>query len=165
MHDLQLKIEYLPATKLKPYEKNTRRHEKIDVDNIAKSIKKYGMNDPIGIWGEDNLIVEGHGRLLACRQLGIEQVPVVRLDHMSEKERREYAIAHNATAELSQWDLEIMPDELSQLDLSDFDFDLLPEEKEDINIDEFFESAPRTEAKKEEPERIQCPHCGEWFEK
>jgi len=58
-----------------------------------------------------------------------------------------------------------MPDELSQLDLSDFDFDLLPEEKEDINIDEFFESAPRTEAKKEEPERIQCPHCGEWFEK
>ena len=164
MHDLQLKIEYLPVMKLKPYEKNTRRHEKIDVDNIAKSIEKYGMNDPIGIWGEDNLIVEGHGRLLACEQLGIEQVPVVRLDHMSEKERREYAIAHNATAELSGWDLEILPDELSQLDLSDFDFDLLPEEKEDINIDEFFESAPRTEAKKEEPERIQCPHCGEWFE-
>ena len=144
--------------------KNTRRHEKIDIDNIAKSIKKYGMNDPIGVWGEDNLIVEGHGRLLACKQLGIEQVPVVRLDHMSEKERREYAIAHNATAELSGWDLEILPDELSSLDLSDFDFDLLPEEKEDIDIDEFFESAPRTEEKEKGPERIQCPHCGEWFE-
>ena len=104
----ELKIEYLPVAELKPYEKNTRKHQKLDVDNIAKSIEKYGMNDAIGIWGKDNIIVEGHGRLMACKKLGIKTVPVVRLDHLTDEQRREYAIAHNATAELSVWDLDIL---------------------------------------------------------
>ena len=120
---MELKIEYLPIKALKPYEKNTRKHQKKDVDNIAKSIEKYGMCDAIGIWGEQNIIVEGHGRMLACKQLGITEVPCVRLDHLTDEQRREYAIAHNATAELSEWDLDILPDELAELDLSDFDFD------------------------------------------
>ena len=63
---MELKIEYLPIKELKPYEKNTRKHQKKDVDNIARSIEKYGMCDAIGIWGEQNIIVEGHGRMLAC---------------------------------------------------------------------------------------------------
>ena len=84
-----LHIEYMPIGALKPYEKNTRKHQKKDVDNIARSIKKYGMNDAVGIWGEDNIIVEGHGRVLACKQLGIESVPVVRLDHLTDEQRRE----------------------------------------------------------------------------
>ena len=120
---MELKIEYLPIKALKPYEKNTRKHQKKDVDNIAKSIEKYGMCDAIGIWGEQNIIVEGHGRMLACKQLGMAEVPCVRLDHLTDEQRREYAIAHNATAELSEWDLDILPDELAELDLSDFDFD------------------------------------------
>ena len=119
---MELKIEYLPIKALKPYEKNTRKHQKKDVDNIARSIEKFGMNDPIGIW-KDNIIVEGHGRLLACKQLGMTEVPCVRLDHLTDEQRREYAIAHNATAELSEWDLDILPDELAELDLSAFDFD------------------------------------------
>ena len=119
----ELKIEYLPTSALKPYEKNARKHKKLDVDNIAKSIKKYGMNDAIGIWGKDNIIVEGHGRLQACKKLGIDTVPVVRLDHLTNDERREYAIAHNATAELSEWDLDILGEELAEIDLSGFDFD------------------------------------------
>lgn len=118
-----LHIEYLSVDDLKPYEKNTKKHEDFDVSEIAKSIEKYGMNDAIGIWGKDNLIVEGHGRLLACKQLGIEQVPCVRLDHLTDKERREYAIAHNKTAELSDWDFDMLADELQDIDLSDFDFD------------------------------------------
>lgn len=60
------------------------------------------MIDAIGIWGEDNTIVEGHGRWLACKKLKIDSVPVVRLDHLTDEQRREYAIAHNATAELSE---------------------------------------------------------------
>ena len=120
---MELKIEYLPIKALKPYEKNTRKHQKKDVDNIARSIEKYGMCDAIGIWGEQNIIVEGHGRMLACKQLGMTEVPVVRLDHLTDEQRREYAIAHNATAELSEWDLDILPDELAELDLSAFDFD------------------------------------------
>ena len=119
----ELKIEYLPIGKLKPYEKNTRKHKKLDVDNIARSIEKYGMNDAIGIWGKDNVIVEGHGRFEACKKLGIDMVPVVRLDHLTDEQRREYAIAHNATAELSEWDLDILGEELAELDLGEFDFD------------------------------------------
>ena len=134
---MELKIEYLPIKALKPYEKNTRKHQKKDVDNIARSIEKFGMNDPIGIW-KDNIIVEGHGRLLACKQLGMTEVPCVRLDHLTDEQRREYAIAHNATAELSEWDLDILPDELAELDFSGFDFDFgLEDEGEDYSPDEF----------------------------
>lgn len=119
---MELKIEYIPVSKLKPYEKNTRKHGDLDIDNIAKSIEKYGFNDAIGIWG-DNVIVEGHGRLLAAKKLGMKDVPCVRLDHLTDEQRREYAIAHNATAELSEWDFDILPDELVDLDLNGFDFD------------------------------------------
>ena len=131
---MELKIEYLPIKALKPYEKNTRKHQKKDVENIAKSIEKFGMLDPIGIW-KGNIIVEGHGRMLACKQLGMTEVPCVRLDHLTDEQRREYAIAHNATAELSEWDLDILPDELAELDLSDFDFDFgIDDEEEETEI-------------------------------
>lgn len=134
---MELKIEYLPIKALKPYEKNTRKHQKKDVDNIARSIEKFGMNDPIGIW-KDNIIVEGHGRMLACKQLGMTEVPCVRLDHLTDEQRREYAIAHNATAELSEWDLDILPYELAELDFDGFDFDFgLEDEGEDYSPDEF----------------------------
>jgi hypothetical protein len=134
------------------------------VDNIARSIEKYGMCDAIGIWGEQNIIVEGHGRMLACKQLGMTEVPCVRLDHLTDEQRREYAIAHNATAELSEWDLDILPDELADLDFDGFDFDFkMPyqEEESNVNIDDFFVDA---EQKPKEPKKLQCPHCGEWFE-
>lgn len=134
---MELKIEYLPIKALKPYEKNTRKHQKKDVDNIARSIEKFGMLDPIGIW-RGNIIVEGHGRMLACKQLGMTEVPCVRLDHLTDEQRREYAIAHNATAELSEWDLDILTDEFGELDFSGFDFDFgLEDEGEDYSPDEF----------------------------
>lgn len=143
---MELKIEYLPIKALKPYEKNTRKHQKKDIDNIAMSIEKFGMNDPIGIW-KDNIIVEGHGRLLACKQLGMTEVPCVRLDHLTDEQRREYAIAHNATAELSEWDLDILPDELAELNLSDFDFDFGIEGQEENEIVE--DEAPEVDEENE----------------
>ena len=143
---MELKIEYLPIKALKPYEKNTRKHQKKDVENIARSIEKFGMNDPIGIW-KDNIIVEGHGRLLACKQLGMTEVPCVRLDHLTDEQRREYAIAHNATAELSEWDLDILPDELAELNLSDFDFDFGIDGKEENEIVE--DEAPEVDEEKD----------------
>lgn len=158
---MELKIEYLKVKDLKPYEKNARKHQDLDVDNIAKSIEKFGMNDAIGIWGEENIIVEGHGRLMACKKLGIKEVPCVRLDHLTDEQRREYAIAHNATAELSEWDLDVLPEELAELDLSEFDFDFGIPEESDVDIDDFFVD---TEQKEKEPKKIQCPCCGEWFE-
>lgn len=143
----ELKIEYLPVSALKPYEKNARKHKKLDVDNIAMSIEKYGMNDAIGIWGKDNIIVEGHGRLEACKKLGIDTVPVVRLDHLTDDQRREYAIAHNATAELSEWDLDILGEELAEIDLSGFDFDFGIEVSEEKGIVE--DEAPEIDEQSE----------------
>ena len=130
-----LKIFYLPISELTPYSKNARKHAEKDVRNIKKSIQNYGMNDPIGIWSDKNIIVEGHGRFEACKHLGMTEVPCIRLDHLTDKQRREYAIAHNATAELSEWDFDILPDELAELDLSDFDFDFgIEDEEEETKI-------------------------------
>ena len=123
-----IQIEYINIDKLTPYQKNTRKHGTEDVKKIAKSISKHGMCDPIGVWGEDNIIVEGHGRYAACKSLGIETVPVLRLDEMTDKQRREYAIAHNRTAEFSVWDFDMLKEESKELDFSDFDFDLTDDE-------------------------------------
>ena len=134
MKNPELRIEYLSVDALRPYEKNARKHEDADVQTIVASIKKFGFDDPIGVWGDDNLIVEGHGRLLAAKKLGMTEVPCVRLDHLTDEQRREYAIAHNATGELSEWDLDILPDELADLDLDDFDFDFgIEDEEEDFD--------------------------------
>ena len=118
-----LKIEYVDVAKLKPYDKNTRKHEDYDVSQIAKSIEQYGFNDPIGIWGKDNIIVEGHGRLIAAKKLGMEKVPCIRLDDLTDEQRREYAIMHNKTAELSTWDFDLLAEDIGELDFSGFDID------------------------------------------
>mgnify|MGYP002857018572 CR=1 FL=1 len=146
-----LKIEYLPLKELKPYEKNARKHEDYDVSQIMVSIKKYGFSDPIGVWGENNIIVEGHGRLMAAKKLKMKEVPVIRLDHLTDEERKEYALIHNKSAELSEWDLETLLSEIQELDLSDFDIDWgidgleLPEEETEVVEDEAPE--PPKEAK------------------
>lgn len=120
-----LEIEYINIDQLTPYENNARKHGKKDIDNIALSIERYGMNDAIGIWGDKNIIVEGHGRVLACKKLGIDAVPCIRLDHLTDEQRREYAIAHNATAELSEWDFESLEIETVSLDFDGFDFEMI----------------------------------------
>lgn len=120
---MELKIEYIKIDELTAYDKNARKHENYDVEQIAKSIEKYGFNDPIGIWSDKNIIVEGHGRVLASKKLGLKEVPCIRLDHLTNEERREYAIMHNKTAELSSWDFDILGEELQDLDFGDFDVD------------------------------------------
>ena len=125
MQALELKIDYVPLSQLKPFDRNARKHDEKDVKNIAQSIDKYGFNDPIGVWGDDNVIVEGHGRFLAAKKLKLKKVPVLRLDHLTDAQRREYAIAHNATAELSEWDESILDMDLPSMDFSGFDFDFL----------------------------------------
>ncbi len=139
----EIKIEYLPIEQLKPYEKNTRKHKDYDVGEIAKSIEAYGFCDPIGIWGE-NIIVEGHGRLLAAKKLNMKEVPCIRLDHMTDEQRRGYAIVHNKTAELSEYDFEILAQELQEIDLSDFDFD----------FPEVFEFETNEEPQEQEQEKV-----------
>lgn len=128
----ELRIEYLPVDALKPYERNARKHAEADVEAIMRSIEEFGFDDPIGIWGKDNLIVEGHGRLEAAKQLAMETVPVIRLDHLTDEQRRAYALAHNKTAELSGWDFAKLEEELADLDglfdMSEFGFEELESE-------------------------------------
>ena len=143
-----LKIEYIDVAKLKPYDKNTRKHEDYDVSQIAASIERYGFNDPIGIWGKDNIIVEGHGRLLAAKKLGIDKVPCIRLDDLTDEQRREYAIMHNKTAELSSWDFDLLAEDIGDLDFSGFDIDWgLPSDVEETEIVE--DEAPEVDEEHE----------------
>lgn len=107
-----LQIEYLKISDLQPYKKNARKHSKADVKAIIESIKEFGFNDPVGIWSDDNIIVEGHGRVEAAKSLGMTELPCLRLDHLTDEQRRAYALAHNKTAaerwELSERELEIV---------------------------------------------------------
>ena len=136
----ELKIEYLPVGSLKPYERNARKHADADVQTIVASIREFGFDDPIGVWGKDNLIVEGHGRLIAAKQLGMETVPVIHLDHLTDEQRRAYALAHNKTAEMSEWDFDLLGGELDNIfdiDMERFGFDIdLEEEPTEIVEDE-----------------------------
>ena len=125
----ELKIVYLKPEELTPYENNTRKHNPDDIDGIKKSILDVGFADPIGIWGDNNLIVEGHGRQIAALELGLEKVPCIRLDHMTEAQRKEYAIRHNRSAEMSAWDFTALEEELAALeiegvDMKDLNFDM-----------------------------------------
>ena len=125
----ELSIVYLSPGELTPYENNTRKHAPDDIEAIKKSILEDGFNDPIGIWGENNIIVEGHGRQIAALEMGLDKVPCIRLDHLTDTQRRDYAIRHNRTAELSAWDFGKLEEEIARLeiegvDLSGLKFDL-----------------------------------------
>lgn len=141
-----IKIEYLPVDKLMPYARNARKHGEDDVRAIVESIKEFGFNDPIGLWSDKNTIVEGHGRLLAAKLLGMQYVPCIRLDHMTEEQRRGYALAHNKTAELSRWDdgmLDIELGDITDIDMGLFGFDLDGEsDPAEIVEDDVPEEAP-----------------------
>lgn len=131
---MTLKIEYIDIDLLKPYKKNARKHQQEDVDTIKASIREFGMNDPIGIWSDNNIIVEGHGRLQALKELGETTAPCIRLDHLTDEQRRAYALAHNKTAELSVWDYDILDSELSDIldiDMAEFGFEFEDEEAAD----------------------------------
>lgn len=117
---LKLEIVYIPPGDLVPYEKNTRKHNPEDIEQIKQSIIADGFNDPIGIWG-DNIIVEGHGRQIAALEMGLDEVPCIRLDHMTDDQRRDYAIRHNRTAELSVWDFDTLQEEIARLEIEGHD--------------------------------------------
>ena len=135
----KLQIEYLPPSKLKPYARNARKHGADDVEAIEESIEEFDFSDPIGVWGPENLIVAGHGRLLAAKAKGLKEVPVIHLDHLTEEQAKAYRLAHNRTAELSSWDEDLKRAELQAiqtLNMEEFGFEAdemldIPEEPEE----------------------------------
>ena len=119
-----MKIETLPLTVLKPYARNARTHSKRQIKQIARSIKRFGFNNPILI-DDDKQIIAGHGRAEAAKLIGMTMVPTVRLSHLSEADKRAYILADNKLAENAGWDREILAIELQALVDLDFDFEAI----------------------------------------
>ncbi len=114
----------MPVGRLIPYVRNARTHSADQIAQIAASIAEFGFTNPILI-GEDDVIIAGHGRLMAAQQLGLPEVPVILLDHLSEAQRRALVIADNRLAENAGWDHDLLRAELAALRDDEFDLDLL----------------------------------------
>ena len=138
----KLKVEYVDIDTIKPYKNNAKLHPKEQIEQIKKSIENFGMNDPVGIW--NNEIVEGHGRILACKELGYKQIPVIKLDHLTDEERKSYIIAHNKLTMNSDFDIDVLRTELENLKELDFDLELTG-----FNIDELDELFKEDEEEQE----------------
>ena len=126
-----LKIEYVKLSEIKPYKGNAKTHPKEQIEQIKKSIQELGFNDPIGIW--HNEIVEGHGRYFAAQELGLDTVPVIRLDGLTDEQRRAYTLIHNKLTMNSDFDFDILSaelDDIFDIDMSDFGFDLSLDDEE-----------------------------------
>ena len=149
-------------SEIKPYKKNAKKHDETQIKNVMQSIKEFGVVQPIVV-DRTNTIIIGHCRYEAMKRLGYDELQEdwVKVVDLSEEEAEKLRLLDNKLNE-SEWDFEMLKDLVPSIDFSDFEIDFnLPEEVEDINLDDFFEDAP---PKEKEPKKIQCPHCGEWFE-
>lgn len=163
-----LEIHVLPVSELVPYANNAKLHPHEQVDQIASSIEEFGNCDPIAVWhnadGEPE-IVEGHGRLMALKKLGIDEAPVIYLDHLSDDERKAYALVHNKLTMNTGFDLPILSGELdaiTDIDMGEYGFSL---DIGAMDIDGLLDEEPQI--KKEDKPRVVtvvCECCGESFD-
>jgi len=125
------RIEFWQTEKLQPYDKNPRLHSDEQISQIAASFIRFGMVQPILV-DSDAGVIAGHGRLEAAKLVGLEQVPVVVLDKLTEDEKRAYVIADNKLAENAQWDRELLGEELEDLMTKDFEVELTGFSKDEL---------------------------------
>jgi site-specific DNA-methyltransferase (adenine-specific) len=119
-----MQIEQIKTEKLIPYARNSRLHSSEQVAQISASIREFGFNNPVLI-DNDHGIIAGHGRVLAAQKLGLDEVPCLRLSHLTDIQKRAYIIADNRLAETGGgWDTELLALEIEDLRLEDFDIDL-----------------------------------------
>lgn len=128
-----LNIEILPLTSLAPYANNARTHSKKQIRQIADSIKEFGWTNPVLI-DVDGGVIAGHGRLEAAKLLGIDQVPTIRLEDLTEGQKRAYVIADNKLAEQAGWDIELLATEFEGLIEIDIDLELTGFEAPEIDL-------------------------------
>jgi hypothetical protein len=121
---LARKIELWSVDKLRPYAKNARTHSDEQVAQIAASITEFGFTNPILV-DTDQGIIAGHGRLRAAQQLGLAEVPVIVLDHLTDAQRKAYILADNKIALNAGWDDALLAEAIEELDELDFDLSLL----------------------------------------
>ena len=128
-----MNIEYVKIGELQGYEFNTRTHSDEQVDQLAASIGEFGFTNPLLIDGERQIIA-GHGRLAAATKIGMDEVPCIVLDHLSEAQRRAYVIADNKLALNAGWDEDLLKLELSALDQIGFDLSVVGFDADEIEL-------------------------------
>ena len=153
-----------------PYENNVKQHPKEQLEQIKKSIEEFGNNDPIAI-DENNIIIEGHGRLIALQELGYEEAECIVLKGLTDEQKNAYRLVHNKLTMNSDFDLEGLEKELKkiqEMDMKQFDFDMQEIEAElskmndkdreveedDFNVDEALESTEEPIVKRGEIWRL-----------
>lgn len=160
----ELTVTMVPTNELVMYEGNAKMHPNDQIDQIVASIEDFNFADPIAAWHNDageSIIIEGHGRLMAAKKLGITELPVIYLDYLSDEQRRAYTLVHNQTTMSSGFDMEILSSELdaiTSIDMSDYDFDV----PDAIDLDDFDEDEEYDDA--DGKVMCHCPKCGFYFE-
>lgn len=142
-----------------PYENNPRNNDEA-VQYVAESIKNFGFKIPI-IIDKEKTIVAGHTRLKAAVQLGMEQVPCIIADDLTEEQVKAFRLADNKVGEIAEWDYEMLQKELAEIENIEMQ-DLGFAEVDGLDFEQFFTDY---EPEPKPPKMVCCPHCGEMFEK
>ena len=128
----QPQIRMVAIDALIPYARNARTHSDAQVAQIAASIVEYGWTNPVLTDG-DKGVIAGHGRLMAARRLGVKEVPVIELAHLTPEQKKAYILADNRIAENAGWDQELLKLELAELQSMDYDLSLIGFSQEELN--------------------------------
>lgn len=169
----ELAVEEVPTDELIPYANNAKIHTSEQVEQICTSIQKFGFNDPVAVWDNPDggtEIIEGHGRVLAAKKLGLETLPIIRLDHLDDAQRRAYTHVHNQLTMNTGWDFAKLDEELEELQSLDIEFDMdeFGFESFDYDPDSLFdnpEPSVEGEAEQSQPSNtVVCPECGHEFQ-
>lgn len=155
---MKLKIEYLPLHEIKTYPNNAKIHTAEQIEQIKKSILEFGMNDPIAVW-KDNEVIEGHGRLIALTELGYTEVPVIRLDNLTDEQRKAYMLVHNKLTMNTGFNFDILESELDSIenyDMEDFGFAITERDYQDLNTSREYS----TDDFDDDKFKHVCPKCG-----
>lgn len=160
-----MRIERLNITEIVPYANNAKEHPQEQIDKIKASIKEFGFNDPIAI-DEKNVIIEGHGRLIALLQMGSEVVDVIRLEHLSEVQKKQYILAHNKLTMDTGFNMEMLELEIEAIRVMDGDltltgFDLGEIKDINLNLSEAIEEIQEDEVPEVDLEREPFSQLGD----
>ena len=159
----RLTIVYEDINLLKPYKHNAKIHTPEQIQQIKKSIKEFNFNDPIAV-DEDNTIIEGHGRLLAAKELGMKEVPVIFLYGLTDQQKKAYILAHNQLTMNTGFDMDVLADEINRItafDMGDFGFDMSTLGEEEKNPEDVKEDEPPEPPTKPKSKRGEIYKLGE----
>lgn len=148
-----MELEKINIEKIKMYENNAKEHPEWQVEEIVKSISAFGYKDPIAL-DENDIIIEGHGRYLALKQLNFKEIEILRITDLTEEQKAAYAIAHNKLTMNTDFDFETLKYELNKLELAVFDLKILGFEETELEkiLEELNEEIPIPEYDYDEEE-------------